>query len=47
MRLFAHPFSSYCQKALVALYENGIAFDSACSAGSIRRMGRSSGSFGR
>jgi len=24
--LFAHPFSSYCQKALVALYENGTAF---------------------
>ncbi|HEY6545199.1 MAG TPA: glutathione S-transferase family protein [Dokdonella sp.] len=25
--LFAHPFSSYCQKVLVALYENGTAFD--------------------
>ena len=24
--LFAHPFSSYCQKVLVALYENGTAF---------------------
>ncbi len=24
--LFAHPFSSYCQKALVALYENGTDF---------------------
>ena len=22
-RLYAHPFSSYCQKVLVALYENG------------------------
>jgi glutathione S-transferase len=21
--LFAHPFASYCQKALIALYENG------------------------
>lgn len=25
--LYAHPFSSYCQKVLVALYENDIAFD--------------------
>ncbi len=24
--LYAHPFSSYCQKALVALYENGTEF---------------------
>jgi glutathione S-transferase len=27
LRLYAHPFSSYCQKALVALYENGTPFD--------------------
>ncbi len=26
-RLYAHPFSSYCQKVLVALYENAIDFD--------------------
>jgi glutathione S-transferase len=26
-RLYAHPFSSYSQKALVALYENGTAFE--------------------
>ncbi len=26
-RLYAHPFSSYCQKVLVALYENDIPFD--------------------
>jgi len=26
-RLYAHPFSSYCQKALVALYENDTPFD--------------------
>lgn len=26
-RLYAHPFSSYCQKVLVALYEHGTAFD--------------------
>jgi glutathione S-transferase len=26
MDLFAHPFSSYCQKALIALYENGTPF---------------------
>ena len=25
--LYAHPFSSYCQKALIALYENDIAFE--------------------
>jgi glutathione S-transferase len=27
LTLFAHPFSSYCQKALIAFYENGTAFD--------------------
>lgn len=27
LRLFAHPLSSYCQKALVALYENGTPFE--------------------
>lgn len=27
LRLYAHPFSSYCQKALVALYENDTAFE--------------------
>lgn len=26
-RLYAHPFSSYCQKVLIALYENHTAFD--------------------
>ena len=26
-RLYAHPFSSYCQKVLVALYENATPFD--------------------
>lgn len=26
-QLFAHPFSSYCQKVLVAIYENGTDFD--------------------
>jgi glutathione S-transferase len=26
LQLFAHPFSSYCQKALIALYENSTAF---------------------
>jgi glutathione S-transferase len=25
-QLFAHPFSSYCQKVLIALYENGTQF---------------------
>ncbi|QUN25977.1 glutathione S-transferase family protein [Cupriavidus sp. KK10] len=27
MELYAHPFSSYCQKVLVALYENAIPFE--------------------
>lgn len=27
MQLFAHPFSSYCQKVLIALYENATPFD--------------------
>jgi glutathione S-transferase len=26
LQLFAHPFSSYCQKALIAFYENDIPF---------------------
>ena len=27
LQLFGHPFSSYTQKALIALYENGTKFD--------------------
>ena len=27
IELFDHPFSSYCQKALIAFYENGIPFE--------------------
>jgi glutathione S-transferase len=27
IELYAHPFSSYCQKVLIALYENEIPFD--------------------
>ena len=27
LELFAHPLSSYCQKALIALYENGTPFE--------------------
>lgn len=27
LRLFAHPLSSYCQKVLIALYENNTAFE--------------------
>lgn len=27
LTLYAHPFSSYCQKALIAFYENDVAFD--------------------
>ena len=27
LHLYFHPFSSYCQKALVALYENDVAFE--------------------
>jgi glutathione S-transferase len=29
LKLYAHPFSSYCQKALIGLYENDIPFDMA------------------
>ena len=27
LAFYAHPFSSYCQKVLIALYENGIPFE--------------------
>jgi glutathione S-transferase len=27
LKLYAHPFSSYCQKVLIALYENEVAFE--------------------
>src|SRR2546428_11263336 len=27
MKLYAHPFASYCQKVLIALYENGAPFE--------------------
>ena len=27
LKLYGHPFSSYCQKALIALYENDIPFE--------------------
>lgn len=27
MRLYAHPFSSYCQKAIIAFYETGTPFE--------------------
>ncbi|EDZ98181.1 Glutathione S-transferase domain [Burkholderia sp. H160] len=27
LKLYAHPFSAYCQKALIALYENGTPFE--------------------
>jgi glutathione S-transferase len=27
LKLYSHPFSSYCQKALIAFYENGIPFE--------------------
>jgi len=27
LQLFAHPFSSYCQKVLIALWSDGIEFD--------------------
>lgn len=27
LQLYFHPFSSYCQKALVALYENAVPFE--------------------
>ena len=27
LKLYAHPFSSYCQKVLIALYENATPFE--------------------
>lgn len=30
LALYGHPFSSYTQKALIALYENRIPFDFRC-----------------
>src|SRR5262245_4643072 len=27
MKLYSHPFSSYCQKALIALYEKALPFE--------------------
>ena len=27
MKLYAHPFSSYCQKVLIAFYENATPFE--------------------
>ena len=27
LQLYSHPFSSYCQKVLIALYENGVSFE--------------------
>lgn len=33
MKLYAHPFSSYCQKVLIALYENDIPFEFCMLAG--------------
>ncbi|MDB5707030.1 MAG: Maleylacetoacetate isomerase / Glutathione S-transferase [Sphingomonas bacterium] len=27
IKLYAHPFSSYCQKAIIAFYENDVPFD--------------------
>ena len=27
MKLYAHPFSSYCQKVFIALYENATPFE--------------------
>jgi glutathione S-transferase len=33
LKLFYHPFSSYCQKALVALYENAVPFEPQILAG--------------
>jgi glutathione S-transferase len=27
LKLYAHPFASYCQKVLIALYENDTVFE--------------------
>ena len=47
-QLFAHPFSSYCQKVLVAIYENGTPFDyRMLEPGGSRRPSRSGSRSGR
>ena len=38
MQLYAHPFSSYCQKALIALYENDTPFEYRVLAHDAQRM---------
>ena len=47
IRLYAHPFSSYCQKVLIALYENALPSNIACSPSGTRRRSRSSRPCGR
>ena len=48
MELFAHPFSSYCQKVLIALYENDTPFDFRMLAPDDRAgRGRARGAAGR
>ena len=47
LTLYAHPLSSYCQKVLVALYENGTAFDFASFPPTIRTPGANLRNCGR
>ena len=51
LQLYGHPFSSYTWKALIALYEEGIAFefrmidaDSPGNGGRLKMLGRSTNS---
>lgn len=47
LQLFAHPFSSYCQKVLIALYENDVAFRMRLLSRTIRPPPRNSSASGR
>ena len=47
LKLYAHPFSSYCQKVLIALYENDTPFEFRMLAPDDRRRRPSSRRCGR
>lgn len=47
LSLYAHPFSSYCQKVLVALYQNGTPFELRMLGPGHSARRRSSGRCGR
>jgi len=46
LALYGHPFSSYTQKVLIALFENDIPFEFRCISRTIRRMSQTGCSSG-